>query len=190
MNAGMPFFYPGSVQEVIDYGLLAIALSRYSGAWTGMKLVTDICDGGGTVRVDPDEPRITLPDGYLKHTDARVVAPISLALEAEVNIRRLEAAREFARANNVNRWYGARDNAWLGFATAGKSYYDLAQALRDLGLAERDLESLGIRVAKFGMTFPLEPRFARDFAKDSKPSSSSKRSAASLNSNSRTPSTP
>jgi indolepyruvate ferredoxin oxidoreductase len=168
MNAGMPFFYPGNVQEIIDYGLLAIALSRYSGAWVGMKLVTDICDGGGTIRVDPDEPRITLPDGYLKHTDARVVAPISLALEAEVNIRRLEAARQFARANNVNRTHGARGNAWLGIATAGKSYYDLAQALRDLGLTERDLQTLGIRVAKFGMTFPLEPQFARDFRRRSR----------------------
>jgi indolepyruvate ferredoxin oxidoreductase len=93
-----------------------------------------------------------------------VVAPISLALEAEVNIRRLEAARDFQRANSVNRWYGARSNAWLGLCTAGKSYYDLVQALRDLGLSERDLEQLGIRVGKFGMTFPLEPHFAREFA--------------------------
>ena len=164
MNAGMPFLYPGNVQEVLDYGQLAVALSRYSGAWVGLKLVTDICDGGGTVRVRPDQPAITLPDGYLKHTDPRVVAPISLALEAEVNIRRLEAARDFARANHVNRWYGARSNAWLGLCTAGKSYYDLVQALRDLGLSDRDLEQLGIRVAKFGMTFPLEPQFAREFA--------------------------
>jgi indolepyruvate ferredoxin oxidoreductase len=164
MNVGIPFFYPGNVQEVLDYGLMAIALSRYSGAWVGMKMVTDVCDGGGTVTVDSEGPGLVLPEGYLKHTDARVVAPISLALEAEVNIRRLEAARDFARANGVNRWYGARERAWLGIATAGKSYYDLAQALRDLGLGERDLESLGIRVAKFGMTFPLEPRFAVDFA--------------------------
>ncbi len=164
MNVGIPFFYPGNTQEIIDYGLLATALSRYSGAWIGMKMVTDVCDGGGTVAVNPGLPRITIPEGYLKHTDARVVAPISLALEAEVNIRRLEAVREFARANQVNRRHGARERAWLGIATAGKSYYDLAQALSDLGLREPDLQSLGIRVAKFGMTFPIEPRFAVDFA--------------------------
>ncbi len=165
MNVGIPFFFPGNTQEVIDYGLMAIALSRYSGAWVGMKLVTDICDGGGTVVVDPDNPRIELPEGYLKHTDARLVSPITLALEAEVNMRRIEATRDFIRANNVNRWWGARDRAWLGVASAGKAYYDLMQAFRDLGLTEKDLESLGIRVAKFGMTFPMESRFATDFAK-------------------------
>ncbi len=164
MNVGMPFLFPGNVQEVIDYGLLAIALSRYSGAWVGLKLVTDICDGGGTVRVDPESPSIVLPDGYVKHTDARLVPPVTMALEAEVNMRRIEAALKFARANRLNRWYGARQNAWLGIASAGKAYYDLAQAFRDLGLGEKDLEALGIRVAKFGMTFPLEPRFAAEFA--------------------------
>ena len=163
-NLGIPFFYPGNTQEIIDFGLLAIALSRYSGAWVGLKLVTDICDGGGTVQFNPDLPRIVLPEGYVKHTDARIVPPITLALESEVNIRRIEAAREFARANRINRWYGAGDGAWLGLASAGKSYFDLAQALRDMGLDEAALQALGIRVAKFGMTFPLEDRFAREFA--------------------------
>ena len=63
-NVGIPFLYPGNTQEIIDYGLLAIALSRFSGAWIGLKLVTDICDGGGTVIVDPDQPAIQLPTGY------------------------------------------------------------------------------------------------------------------------------
>ncbi len=164
LNLAIPFFYPGNTQEILEYGLLAIALSRYSGAWTGLKLVTDICDGGGTVTVSPDSPRIVLPDGYVKRTDVRLLPPFTLALEAEMNIRRLDAAREFARANFVNRSHGAREGAWLGLATAGKSYYDLMQALRDLGLREPELNALGIRVAKFGMTFPVEERFAREFA--------------------------
>ena len=52
-NVGIPFLYPGNTQETLDYGLLAIALSRFSGAWTGMKMITNVCDGGGTVNVDP-----------------------------------------------------------------------------------------------------------------------------------------
>jgi indolepyruvate ferredoxin oxidoreductase len=163
-NFGIPFLYPGNTQEVIDYGLLAVALSRYSGAWVGLKLVTDICDGGGTVMVDPDRAPIRLPEGYQKTVDARIVAPISLGLEYEVNVRRLQAAIEFARLNRVNHWRGAKGGAWLGIASAGKSYYDLAQALRDLGIGEDDLQELGIRIAKFGMTFPLDGAFAREFA--------------------------
>src|SRR5580700_4363831 len=61
-NTGIPFFFPGNVQEIIDYGILAIAISRFSGAWVGLKLVTDICDAGSTVIVDPDRPQIRIPE--------------------------------------------------------------------------------------------------------------------------------
>ena len=40
---------------------------------------------------------------------------------------------------------------------AGKAYYDLRQALRRLGLDERELERAGIRLLKLGMLCPLEP---------------------------------
>ncbi|MCC6343851.1 MAG: indolepyruvate ferredoxin oxidoreductase family protein [Bryobacterales bacterium] len=163
MNAGIPVLFPGNTQETLDLGLLGIALSRYTGAWCGMKLLTAVCDGGGTVEVG-SRREIRLPDGYRKRTDPRLLIPFTSGMEPEVNHRRLEAAREFARANRLNRWFGARGNAWLGIATAGKYYYDLAQALRDLGITSARLEEMGIRVAKFGMTFPLEPHFARDFA--------------------------
>ena len=106
LNFGIPFLYPGNTQEIIEYGLYAIALSRFSGAWTGMKMITDICDGGGTVEVDPELPRIRIPEGYEKHTDARIVAPITLGLEHEVNVRRIEAALQFARLNGLNRHHG------------------------------------------------------------------------------------
>ncbi|MDQ2947482.1 MAG: hypothetical protein M3Y27_16370, partial [Acidobacteriota bacterium] len=155
LNFGIPFLYPGNTQEIIDYGLLAIALSRFSGAWIGMKMVTDTCDGGGTVQVDLDSPVIRIPEGYQKYNDARIVAPISLALEHEVNVRRLEAARHFARLNQLNRWRGS---GRIGVLSAGKPYYDLMQALRDLGMDD------GIRIGKVGMPFPLEPHFVREFA--------------------------
>src|SRR6266478_2356743 len=157
-NFGIPFLYPGNIQEIIDYGLLAIALSRFSGAWVGMKMVTDICDGGGTLEVDTGKPVIRVPEGYRKYTDARLVPPITLALEHEVNVRRLDAARQFGRLNSVNRHNGASGR--IGVLSTGKSYYDLMQALRDLGIRD------GIRIGKVGMPFPLDPEFVQDFAKD------------------------
>ncbi|HJP16706.1 MAG TPA: hypothetical protein QF762_07045, partial [Acidimicrobiales bacterium] len=47
----MPIFYPGDVQEVLDLGMHAIALSRITGLWTAMKIVTAVADGSGTVDV-------------------------------------------------------------------------------------------------------------------------------------------
>ena len=162
-NTGIPFLYPGNTQEIIEYGLLAIALSRFTGAWAGLKLITDICDGGGTIIVDPNRPAIKIPENYQKYVDARLLPPITLALEHEVATRRIKAALDFARLNAINRWHGAK-GAWFGIATAGKSYYDLTQALSDLGIGENELNDLGIRIAKFGMTFPLDAQFAREFA--------------------------
>ena len=98
----MPFFYPGNTQEILDYGLLAIALSRFSGAWVGMKMVTDVCDGGGTVEVDPE--RLADPhSGRLREeVDARLVIPVHAGAGAGGDVyRRLEAAREFARAESM-----------------------------------------------------------------------------------------
>jgi indolepyruvate ferredoxin oxidoreductase len=155
-NLGIPFLYPGNTQEIIDYGLLAIAMSRFSGAWVGMKMVTDVCDGGGTMEADPDLPAVRLPEGYQKYTDPRLVPPITLALENEVNVRRLEAVRQFARLNGVNRQNGAA--ARVGILSTGKTYYDLMQALRDLKVRD------GIRIGKIGMPFPLDAVFVKQFA--------------------------
>ncbi|MBI3209253.1 MAG: indolepyruvate ferredoxin oxidoreductase family protein [Candidatus Solibacter usitatus] len=163
MNFGIPVLFPGNTQEVLDFGLLGVALSRFTGAWCGLKLLTQVCDGGGTVDISPQRLNINLPDNYQKKTDSRLWIPFTNAIEPEMSRRRLDAAKEFARANRLNRWFGAGENARFGIATAGKYYYDVMQALRDLGIAG-DLDRLGIRIAKFGMTFPVESSFAKEFS--------------------------
>jgi indolepyruvate ferredoxin oxidoreductase len=55
---GMPVIYPSNTQELLDFGLHGIAMSRFSGCWVGMKVVTDVAEGGGTVYVGPDLPEI------------------------------------------------------------------------------------------------------------------------------------
>ena len=55
-NFGMPVFYPGNTQEILDYGLLAIALSRFSGAW--------VADEDGDQRLRWRlRPSISIPSG-------------------------------------------------------------------------------------------------------------------------------
>ena len=59
---GMPVLYPSNTQELLDFGLHGIAMSRFSGCWVGMKVVTDVAEGGGTVYVGPERPEIVIPE--------------------------------------------------------------------------------------------------------------------------------
>ncbi|HEY7453471.1 MAG TPA: indolepyruvate ferredoxin oxidoreductase family protein [Thermoleophilaceae bacterium] len=165
----MPVFYPGSVQEVLDLGLHAFAASRASGLWNGFKIVTSVADALGTAAVSPNRVIPVMPEvewngkPYEHVPNGNLLAPASLDMERTLFGPRMELALAYARENGINRVEGARD-AWLGIVAAGKTYYDLMHALRDLGIDGHGLERAGIRILKLGMIWPVEPGIAREFA--------------------------
>ncbi|HEY7867758.1 MAG TPA: indolepyruvate ferredoxin oxidoreductase family protein, partial [Methylomirabilota bacterium] len=67
--------------------------------------------------------------------------------------------------NKLNRITVPSPNAWFGIVTSGKTYYDVRQALTELGLDDEALRRYGIRILKMGMLFPMEPRIVREFAR-------------------------
>ena len=74
------------------------------------------------------------------------------------------AAIAFARANKVNRITMDSPNARYGIMASGKSYEDIRQALRELGVTEEVAAKIGLRLYKIGMPWPLEPQGVREFA--------------------------
>ena len=102
---GMPVLYPSNTQELLDFGLHGIAMSRFSGCWVGMKVVTDVAEGGGTVYVGADRPEIVLPQRSAVPPGglwARALdAPV--AQEERLYQHKLPAALAYARANGLNR---------------------------------------------------------------------------------------
>jgi indolepyruvate ferredoxin oxidoreductase len=167
----MPVLFPGSVQDVLDLGRLGFELSRYSGLWVAFKVVTDVADAIGTAEVHPDRVGVIDP-GFVyegRPWEPRLLPgllpPYTLDAEREIVYGRLEAARAFAAANGINRITLDTPGAWLGIASAGKTYYDLRQALADLGLDDAALRRHGIRLLKLGMLYPLERGIVREFAR-------------------------
>src|SRR5215210_6947478 len=166
----MPVFYPGDVQDVIDLGLHALACSRASGLWSGFKVITNVADALGTATVAPDRVAPVTPEviwnghPYEHVPHGNLLAPASLEMERTMLGPRTELALAYARDNGLNRALGPRE-AWLGIVAAGKSWFDLRQALRDLGLDDASLERAGVRLLKLGMIWPLEPQMVRDFAR-------------------------
>ena len=53
----MPILSPAGVQEILDYGALGYALSRYAGVWVGIKCIKDTIES--TAVVDASLERIT-----------------------------------------------------------------------------------------------------------------------------------
>ncbi|HET9015714.1 MAG TPA: indolepyruvate ferredoxin oxidoreductase family protein [Thermomicrobiaceae bacterium] len=170
-DALIPTLYPGNPQEVLDFGLHGFLLSRASGLWTAMKIVTNVADGAGTVEVAPDRVDPTIPtvelDGrpFEPRISLMALPPYSLEMERTLHYARLELARRFAWENHLNRIVTPTKDAWLGILTAGKTYYDVKEALGDLGLDDAALEHHGIRILKLGMIWPVEPRVVREFAR-------------------------
>ena len=171
LDAQLPILYPGNVQEVLDLGRYGFELSRYSGLWTGFKIVTNVADEYSTAEVSPD--RITLVDpGFMyrgrpwRHTqDDRLIAPFALEAEREIHEGRVVAAREFGRAHELNRISLRTEQAWLGIAAAGKTYYDVREAMLRLGLDDARLSRYGIRLLKINMPWPMDRALIQEFGR-------------------------
>jgi indolepyruvate ferredoxin oxidoreductase len=168
LNAcGIPVLYPSSIQEYIDYGLHAWAMSRYTGLWVSMKCVTDIIESGAVVDFDPERVQITLPtDFVLPEGGLNIRWPDTvLDMEVRMNSYKWYAALAYARANKLNKIIWDSPTPRIGIITAGKSYLDTRQALADLGIDEKAAADIGIRLYKIGMTWPLEAEGVNAFAK-------------------------
>src|SRR5574338_1071187 len=171
-HVGMPSLYPANVQEILDYGLHGYLMSRLSGLWIGLKIVTNVADGTGTANVDPARLNFITPnlefDGKLFTPNMNLgmnVRAEALEMEQSLYTRRLEVAKRYAAANKLNNVVFENPNAWLGIITAGKTYNDLRQAFLELGLDDDALRRYGIRILKIGMLHPLQPQDIKDFAK-------------------------
>ena len=163
--AGIPVLYPSNVQEILDFGLLGLAMSRRAGCWVSMKLVTDVVEGSGPVNVGLDQPAFvdaTAPDDADLHIRHFEPAP---AQEARLHQKRLPAAVAFGRANGVNRIFGADQGATLGIVSAGKSWTDLTLALDLLKREGVDVPQDRLRLLKVGMVWPLDPEIVTEFAR-------------------------
>lgn len=169
VDAMMPVFNPAGVQEILDYGTLGFALSRYAGVWVGLKCVKDNIESTATVdgRADritvklPADSEYLMPEGGLnirRHDTA-------LAKEARLHDHKRPAILAFSRANALDRIeLSGGANPRIGIITTGKSYLDTRQALDELGIDEVRAAMLGLRLMKVAMTWPLEPQGVARFA--------------------------
>ena len=163
-DLAMPYLYPADSQDVLDLGRHAIELSRASGLWVGLKIVTAVADGSSTVSLAADWPAPRIPPGAGTHAPtARLLHPTLGQLERGME-HRLRIAREYARLNELNRVVGRGPGDVLGVVAAGHTFLDVLAALRRLGIDEAGLAASSVRLLRVGMPWPLEETAVREFA--------------------------
>ena len=163
---GLPVFFPASVQEILDLGLHAFALSRYSGVWAGMKTIQEIVESSASAMIDPERVQIKIPTDFQMPPGGVHIRWPDAPLEQEQRLfdTKWYAALAYIRANRLN--YNAIEskNDRFGMIASGKAYNDTRQALMDLGLDDATCRQLGIRLHKVGVVWPLEAQLTREFA--------------------------
>ncbi len=163
----MPILSPAGVQEILDYGALGWALSRYAGVWVGLKCIKDTIESTAVVdgvleRVAPVAPDFALPPGGLNIRTPDAI----LAQEERLQEYKRAAVVAWIAANRLNRIVASGGaDAKIGIITLGKSYLDTRQALDDLGIDEVRCNELGLRLYKVACPWPIEPQGLLEFAR-------------------------
>jgi len=163
---GLPVFFPSDVQGILDMGLHAFAMSRFSGVWSGMKTIQEVVESSASVSVDPDRVKIVMPEDFVMPAGGLHIRWPDQPLEQEARLMDYKwyAALAYVRANKLNHnvIQSARDR--FGIIASGKAFNDTRQALSDLGLDDDTCRSLGVRLHKVNVVWPLEATITRDFA--------------------------
>ncbi|MBV1693749.1 MAG: indolepyruvate ferredoxin oxidoreductase family protein, partial [Hyphomicrobiales bacterium] len=163
----IPVFNPAGVQELLDFGVHAFALSRFAGVWVGLKCVKDNIESTSTVDGRIDRVKPVIPADFVMPPGGLNIRRNDHALEKEARLHeyKRDAILAYNRANKLDRLIcSGGPNAKVGIITTGKSYLDLRQALDELGIDEVRANELGLRIYKVAMPYPMETQGLERFA--------------------------
>ena len=161
----MPILNPASVQDILDFSLAGIAMSRFTGLWVALKTTAETAEQSASVVMRADHPFAT-PDLVLPphglNIDLTLHHPRDRAeLERRVMQERLPAVGPWARANGIDRTLFGAPDAPIGIVTVGRAHEDAMHALALTGLSGHSQ----IALHKIGLAWPIDADSIRAFAR-------------------------
>ncbi|MBW3605903.1 MAG: indolepyruvate ferredoxin oxidoreductase family protein, partial [Actinobacteria bacterium] len=169
----MPILYPGTIAECLELGLHGIAMSRATGLWSALKIVTPIADGTGSVDLPVLDHELVIPtteiDGQVwsPMPSAQFLGPRMVAAEQQFHEVRWPLAYRYGVDNGLNRVTVDPPEAWIGLVATGYTYYQMLDALRRLGFDDLDaVAAAGIRLLHLRLPVPFDRALVADFARD------------------------
>ncbi len=166
MSAVMPVLYPSSIHEFIEMGLFGIAMSRFSGCWVGMKVISDTVETSAVVSLGDEYRSFVLPSDYQRPEEGLNIRwpDPPLVQDDRLQEHKAYAALAFARANQMDKVILDSAKARFGIVATGKAFEDVCHALEELGIDQRVINEIGLRLYKVRMPWPLEPEGIRAFS--------------------------
>ena len=160
----MPMVFPSSVHEFVEMGLFAVAMSRFSGLWTGMKTIADTVETSAVVDLSAEQRQFVTPEYEFRQGGPHWRWPDPPMIQDARLQDKGQAALAFAYANGVDIHAFKPAKPRYGIVASGKAFEDTRQALVELGIGEAEMERLGLSLYKVRMPWPLEPNGIRHFA--------------------------
>ena len=162
----IPVLHPAGIEDALALGLHGFAMSRYSGCWTGFKIISDFADSSASVFSDPFSIDFKMPTDFNMPKEGLSIRWYDppVAQEERLLKWKLPAAQAYARANGLDRYIINPAKKRLAIVATGKGYMDAMQALEDLGITKKRAEELGICVYKVALVWPLEEKGIIDLA--------------------------
>ena len=156
VDAMMPILSPAGVQDILDFGIIGWALSRYSGLWVGIKCLKDTIEVTEVVDASHNRIKIAQVEDWKEPLLNIRLGDTPQAREDRLHNKKIDAAKKFARVNNINRAVIEPKKRSLGIISSGKSWLDTVHALSLLGIDEKEAENLELTTFKVGMVWPLD----------------------------------
>jgi len=160
-DMNVPVFSPGSVSELLHYGIVALELSRYSGCWTALKVTSQTIDSTASIPIPRHDVHVSVPDAA-----SHPLPPAGLNIqqpddwntqETRMYAHKLPAVAAFLQANRLDRVIlGSSAQAKLVIIASGVSAWEVVEVLQELGIDEARARELMLAVLKVAVVWPLE----------------------------------
>ena len=166
IDAMIPFFNPSGVQEILDYGLYGIHLSRKSGCWIGIKCVHDNVSSGATVDLNENRNSIKDVNSELLPDEGLNIRLNDSPQDKEhrLHYHKIKFVKEFCKINKLNEIKFNFPNSKIGIVATGKSYLDTKLAFEKIGIDKNLSKQIGIKLLKIAMPWPLENTIIEEFS--------------------------
>ena len=161
-DASVPVLVPADQQDLFDLGLAAFGLSRFCGSWVGLRIVTAVADGIGTVDTGVDRFPVARPTPRCGWTGSGGATSRSAASSAATSRSCGSTAgsgppRAGSPPAGSTGWSAPPAAPGSASCAPARPTATCSAPWRRAASASTTWPAAGVRILKLAMTYPIAP---------------------------------